>query len=99
MGDALSMLLVLPSAYFEGSRPALNGTIISHGQINIGALEIVEERGAVNCEGGLPGQGRKKFEPILGRSQNRAMIDFQNSFHLAFVNQWNRIVTGKFLPH
>ncbi len=73
LGDSLGMLLVLPPAYDERPRPALNGGIIRHGQFEIGPLEVMEEGRAVNGEGGLPGQRGEKFEPVIGGFQNRAM--------------------------
>jgi hypothetical protein len=46
----------------------------AHFEIEVGALQVIKQLGIINCEGRLPSQGFKKFQPLGFSFQVRMMI-------------------------
>jgi len=57
----------LPVAQVERARPAFYGGIIGQGELRVGALQALEQRGIFYRDGGLPGQGIQEIEPFYIR--------------------------------
>ncbi len=68
---ALGVGLGLAPGGLEGARPALDGGVVRQGQLHVGALQVAEERGAVDGHAGGAGQGGEELEPVVGGLQQR----------------------------
>ena len=55
-------------AQLQGLRPAFDGPVIGQEQVVVETLQVVEQAGVVDGDGGLPGQGLQEVQPLVGLS-------------------------------
>ncbi len=97
VGDALGVSLGLAPGGLEGARPALDGGVVRQGQLHVGALQVLEERGAVDGDAGGARQGGEELEPVIGGLQHGAVVDLENALHLSLGDERDGVVAGEVL--
>ena len=87
LGDALGVAFGFFIAQFEGVRPALEGGVVGELEFAVRALQVVEEGGVVDGDGGLGGEGVEQVEPIWGGGEGGAVVDFEDALDLVFGDE------------
>ena len=87
LGDALGMALRLMVAQVQRPRPAFDGGVVGHGQVEVRALQAVEQAGVVDGDSRQLGQRFEELQPLGHGPNRRAVVDLQHAHHAALGDE------------
>lgn len=86
-----------PIAQVKRTRPSFDGGVVSQREIQVGALEVVEESDIFNRNCRLVAQSLQKVEPFWTRFKWGAVEDLQHTLDLSFGDQRHTKVADEIL--
>jgi hypothetical protein len=96
-GHTLRVTLCFLIAQIQRARPAFDGGIVRGGQFLVAGLQILDQRGDVNCNGSLGCQRFQKIHHVQAQLDRRFLVHFQHAGHLILGYQWDGVINHKSL--